>query len=90
MISESVSRNEMGMMVNLDPSAAQRLIAAITKEVEKAAAKGYQPLVICSAKIRLVLRRLTERSIPQLVILAYNEIVPQQVQLQTVGNVAIE
>jgi flagellar biosynthesis protein FlhA len=90
MISESVSRNEMGMMVNLDPSAAQRIITAITKEVEKAAAKGYQPLIICSAKIRLVLRRLTERSIPQLVILAYNEIVPQQVQLQTVGNVTIE
>jgi flagellar biosynthesis protein FlhA len=90
MISESVSRNEMGMMVNLDPSAAQRVITAITKEVEKAAAKGYQPLIICSAKIRLVLRRLTERQIPQLVILAYNEIVPQQVQLQTIGNVAID
>ena len=90
LISEAVSRNEMGMMVNLEPNVAQRIITAITKEVEKAGAKGYQPLIICSAKIRLVLRRLTERSVPTLVILAYNEIVPQQVNLQTIGNVAID
>lgn len=89
-ISEAVSRNEMGMMVNLEPNLAQKIINAISREVEKAAQKGYQPLIICSAKIRLVLRRLTERSIPNVVILAYNEIVPQQVQLQTVGNVVVE
>ena len=89
-LSESVTRNEMGMMVNLEPSVAQRVINAIGKEVEKAATKGYQPIVICSAKIRLVLRRLTERQLQNLVILAYNEIVPAQVQLQTIGNVVVD
>ena len=51
-------------------------------------ALGYQqPVLICMAALRLPLRRLTERTLPQLVILSYNEIVPNT-EVRAVGAVA--
>ena len=36
----------------------------------------WQPILLCSAKIRLPLRKLTERLFPTLVVLSYSEIMP--------------
>ena len=87
-ISDSVMRTDQGMTMTLDPTLVQKIVQTIVKEVEKVMAKGYtQPILLCSSKIRLVLRRLTERTLPHLVILSYNEIIPGQVDLQTIGVV---
>ena len=46
-----------------------------------------QPVLLCMAALRLPLRRLTERALPQLVILSYNEIVPNT-EVRAIGAVS--
>lgn len=85
---ESVSRTDHGLSLTLEPQLAQQLISAISRKIEETATKGYhQPALICSSKIRLVLKRLTERSLPVLTILSYNEVMAQEAQIQTIARI---
>lgn len=89
-ISDSVMRTDQGLSMTLDPLLVQKIVQTIAKEVDKVMSKGYtQPILLCSSKIRLVLRRLTERTLPHLTILSYNEIIPGQVDLQTIGVINV-
>ncbi|HEY9841655.1 MAG: flagellar biosynthesis protein FlhA [Candidatus Sericytochromatia bacterium] len=85
---ESVSRTDQGLSLLLEPQLAQQIIASISRKMEETAAKGYhQPVLICSSKIRLVLRRLTERSLPMMAVLSYNEVMAQEGQIQTIARI---
>jgi flagellar biosynthesis protein FlhA len=44
--------------------------------MEKMKAKNELPIIICSPTVRGQLKRLTESSFPDLVVLSYNEIIP--------------
>jgi flagellar biosynthesis protein FlhA len=57
--------------------------------MERMAQQGLQPVLICSSRLRLPLRRLAERSLPNLVILSFAEIVPQ-VTVVSAGLIALE
>jgi flagellar biosynthesis protein FlhA len=72
----------------LEPATTRLLLKAITSQVDRMVALGHSPVVICIQPLRLALRRFTERSLPQLVILSYNEIVPQ-VEVRALGNISM-
>ena len=72
---ESVQTTVSGPTLLLDPATASGLIAAIKAEAERMSEQGYPPALLCSSTIRLAVKRLTERNIPALCVLAYNEIV---------------
>ena len=71
------------------PSTAQRLLQRIGREMERMAQQGYQPVLICSSRLRLPLRRLTERSLPNLTLLSFGEIVPQ-INVVSAGLVTLD
>ena len=90
-ISDSLIRTDQGVSMSLDPMLVQKIVQMVVREVEKSMNNGIsQPILICSSKIRLVLRRLTERSIPNLTIISYNELIPGQADLQTIGTVNVD
>ena len=73
----------------LEPSASRLLIQNLSQQMERMMAMGYQqPVLLCMSALRLPLRRLTERSLPNLVILSYNEIVPNT-EVRAVGAVSL-
>lgn len=85
---ESVTRTEQGLSLTLEPQLAQQIVNNISRKIEETAGKGYhQPILICSSKIRLVLRRLTERALPMLTVLSYNEVMAQEGQIQTIARI---
>ena len=45
-----------------------------------------QPIVLCSPRTRLALKRLTERAAPQLVVLSYSEIAPG-LRVESIGQI---
>jgi len=71
------------------PDAAQRLLMRIGEGMETLAQLGHQPLLLCSAELRLPLARLAERSLPTLVVLSYHEISPH-VDVQAHAMVALD
>jgi flagellar biosynthesis protein FlhA len=74
---ESVQLTNNGLQLGVDPDTANRLLNNLNHACETVAAQGYNPVLLCSSQIRLPLKRLTERMLPNLTVLAYNEIVPR-------------
>ncbi|HLQ33704.1 MAG TPA: FHIPEP family type III secretion protein, partial [Chloroflexota bacterium] len=75
-ITNALYQTDQGLMISLDPTMVQKLMSRLQEEMEKIATDGFQPILLCSAKIRLPMRRLTERLFPTLVVLSYSEIMP--------------
>ena len=76
-IQSSITRTESGSFLTIDPNVGQAILHALSVQVEELQEKGLQPIVLCSPPIRPALRKLTERSFPNLVLLSWNEIAPK-------------
>lgn len=87
-IAGSIQSSPRGTFVNIDPRVAGALFEEIAKKWQKAMEDGYDPVILCSPEVRLPLKRLTERILPHLVILSFNEIAPD-IGVQSVGMVSI-
>lgn len=85
-ILDSIQPSDFGSYMTLDPRILQELMQALNKEMEKMLLKGYTPILVCAPVVRINLKRVTERQLPQLIVLSYNELV-QGVQVQAVGMV---
>lgn len=88
-ILDSIQPSDYGTYLALDPKILQVLVQSLTREVEKVVIKGLTPIVVCAPLVRINLKRVTERQLPQLIVLSYNELV-QGVQVQAVGMVGID
>ncbi|AET70276.1 flagellar biosynthesis protein FlhA [Desulfosporosinus orientis DSM 765] len=87
-ILDSIQPSEYGTYLALDPKVLHVLMQNLTAEVEKVVLKGYTPVIVCAPVVRINLKRVTERQLPQLMVLSYNELV-QGVQVQAVGMVGM-
>jgi flagellar biosynthesis protein FlhA len=67
----------------LEPSKAKTILGHINQGFEEVSSQGLPPVLLCNGKIRLPLRRILERSLPQLALLSYNE-VPTNIDAQSV------
>jgi flagellar biosynthesis protein FlhA len=56
----------------------------LLKQVNKLTSLGQQAIVIASPIVRLYFKRMTEQSVPGLVVLSYNELDPS-IEIQSVG-----
>jgi len=71
---DAVQMTPTGVMLALDPNTAGALLADLSRATERMLNEGQNPVLLCSSQIRLALKRLTERNLPGLAILAYNEV----------------
>jgi flagellar biosynthesis protein FlhA len=62
--------------LELPGSDTRMLIESIDRALKSLAIQRYQPILLCTTRIRLALRNLTERHMPQLTVLSYEEILP--------------
>ena len=88
MIADAIEETDQGSYLALDPTAVQRFFDSLSQQIAKSAMLSSQPIVLTSAVVRLHVKRLTERAIPGLVVLSYNEIVPD-VKVRSVGMVSL-
>lgn len=79
-----------GRLFSLSPVFVQNFLAGLNQEVERVIASlGAQPVLLTSARIRMPVKRLIDRSLPQISVLSYNEIGPS-IKVTSVGNVRLE
>ena len=84
-LAKSVHDTERGSYLSLDPQMGQAILEAVNRKMNIFAQHNYQPLLLCSPIVRRHLRHLTERFIPNLVILSHNELTPT-VRLKVLGE----
>ncbi len=85
-VKSGVQSTEHGSYLSLDPGTAQRIIKAVQEACDRAAADGYDPIILTTPQVRRHLRRLIERFVPQSVVLSHSEI-PSNVRLESIGVV---
>ncbi|HBV96617.1 MAG: flagellar biosynthesis protein FlhA [Peptococcaceae bacterium BICA1-7] len=87
-VGDSIQATQLGAYPVMEPGIARELLEAIMETVEKVSVKGITPIILCSPKVRLPLRKFTERYLPGLVLLSLNEISPN-VEVEAVGTVVV-
>lgn len=88
LISEGIQSSEHGSYLVIEPKIAQEIVRELTGLLEKSRFMGKQCVVLVSPLIRRYFRKLTERTLPGIPIISYNE-VPSQIELESIGMVKL-
>ncbi|HLK16443.1 MAG TPA: flagellar biosynthesis protein FlhA [Fimbriimonadaceae bacterium] len=83
---EQVKPTTVGTTLSIDSGVQRELVAKLQAQMDQAMAKGYQAVLLCSTTLRLPLRRILEKALPSLHVLAYNE-VASRADVEFVGQV---
>ena len=82
--------NPDGESLTLNPDFVKKLMDSLNYEFAKAVqATGNRPVILCSSPIRLIFRRLIERTYPQIVIMSYNE-VTNNTKAKSIGTIRVD
>ncbi|GAX90540.1 flagellar biosynthesis protein FlhA [Effusibacillus lacus] len=87
-ILENIQHSEQGSYLVLDPSVSQRIYQSLNEQIQYVTATGNTPIVLTAPNIRMHMRRLVERVLPDLTILSYNELDPS-IEVKSGGTVTI-
>lgn len=88
-IMDAVQQTEHGSFLSMDPGITQRILKNLSRQMERFAQTGEQPIVLASPVVRLYFKRLTEHFIPGLIVLSYNEL-DTTVEIQSMGMVSVQ
>jgi len=86
-LANAIQSSPQGTYLGLDPDVAQDIIQGVEGQLERFSVLNFQPILLCSPLIRPHVKRLTERFIPNLVVLSHNEI-SNDVRIESLGMVA--
>ncbi|MEC7641322.1 MAG: flagellar biosynthesis protein FlhA [Nitrospinota bacterium] len=88
-IAGSIQKTETASFLALEPKVAERIITRLQEAVENVVPLiETPPVLLASPVIRAYVRRLTERFLPELVVLSHNEILPS-IQIKTLKVVEL-
>lgn len=87
-IARSIVRSEGGDQLSLDPKVTQIILASLNEKIEEATSAGEKMVVLCSPVIRRHFKRLTEKFIPNLVVVSHNELSPET-NIRSLGTVRL-
>lgn len=88
MVSNSLLQTDQGVQLVMDPRAASDMIEGIASTIERHPEIAGQPILLVSPTTRRHISKLTNRFIPQLVVLSHNEI-STDVNIRSVATVEI-
>ncbi|MCK0470770.1 flagellar biosynthesis protein FlhA [Halalkalibacter sp. APA_J-10(15)] len=88
-IADSIQQTEHGNFLALDPNESQRILESAAAETDRLAQMGQTPVILCSPAVRMYVRQLIERYLPQVPVLSYNEL-ETDIEVQSVGVVNVE
>ncbi len=87
-LEDSLQETDEGYVSTLDMETINEIISKLSEEMARVSSSGYQLVVLTSSGSRPLLKNITERSLPGLVVLSYNEIVAQA-SIEQLGIISI-
>ena len=87
-LAEALQHTDQGEYLAVDPQLAQKLMQHMARQLEKFTRLNVQPVVLCSAQVRMHFKKLADRFIPNLVVLSYDEI-ETNVRIHSIGVVEL-
>lgn len=87
-ISSSINHTEHGTYLALEPSLAQKIIKNVHETIKKITLRGEQPIILTAPITRFYFRKLVEQISKDIVVLSYNELLPN-VEVLSIGTVKL-
>lgn len=87
-IAQNIIQTDQGQQLSLDPKVTQIILASLNEKIEEATSMGEKMVVLCSPVIRNHFKRLTEKFIPNLVVVSHNELSPDA-NIRSLGTVRL-
>ena len=88
MFINNIQQTEHGNYLALDPQLQEKILQNVYQKIEQLSIEYDNIVVLCSPTIRMYVKQLLERTMPQVAVLSYNELEPN-VQVQSVGVVEV-
>lgn len=88
LIINSISKNDRGSYLSIDPDIMQKIVAGLVEQINKLKEDINIPIILTSPFVRGYFRKLVDQFYPKAVVLSFNEI-DNAVQIQAVGNISI-
>ncbi|MDM8533105.1 flagellar biosynthesis protein FlhA [Clostridiaceae bacterium HSG29] len=88
MLMESIEQSGGTGYLSVDPMTSQKIINSIASELRNLVSIGEEPILVTAPIVRFYIKQLTEQSLPDLIVLSYNEI-ENDINLESVGMVEI-
>ncbi len=88
MLTKAIQHTDRESYLSIDPNNAQKIISNIEKKSKKFESTQSIPVLLCSPAVRMNLKKLTERFMPQLVVLSHSEIDPN-LNIKNIGMVTL-
>ncbi|WP_257350029.1 flagellar biosynthesis protein FlhA [Pseudalkalibacillus decolorationis] len=85
-IAESIQQTEHGNYLSMDPNDSQLIFDSITSEIKRVNEVNPMNVLLCSPAVRMYVRQLIERYLPDVIVLSYNELEPS-LEVQSIGVV---
>jgi flagellar biosynthesis protein FlhA len=82
---DNVNLTNFGSMLVITPDQQRDLMESIRAEVDRANVQGFHAVLLCGNQLRLPLKRLVEKQLPTLAVMAYNE-VAETAEVEFVGQ----
>lgn len=87
-IAGNLVQTETGQQLSLDPKVTQHILASLNEKIEEATSIGEKMVVLCSPVIRSYFKKLTEKFIPNLIVVSHNELSPDA-NIRSLGTVRL-
>ncbi len=85
-LAQNIIQTEKGQELSLDPKITQTILASLNERIEEATEMGEKMIVLCSPVVRRHFKRLTEKFIPNLIVVSHNELSPE-INIRSLGTV---
>jgi len=80
----SVHQSEYGSFLALDPQIGERVLGQVGEHMANFRKMEKPSISLCSPRLRAHFKKFTERNYPALIVLSYNEVIPQA-KVQSIG-----
>lgn len=88
LVADHIKQTEHGSYLTLDPEKQQAVLRSTAEQVERVTLQEETAVLLCSPAVRMYMKQLLGRALPQVVVLSYNELDPGA-EVQSVGVVNV-
>lgn len=81
-------KTDQGTVLSIDPNSWQKLLGKLSNLIDEGAKRGFQPVIVTASQLRLPLKKLLDRAIPQISVLSYNEI-DSTLSIENIGVISL-
>ncbi|MGD6871573.1 flagellar biosynthesis protein FlhA [Sutcliffiella horikoshii] len=89
LIADHIQQTEHGNFLSLDPNVSMEIVQKVGEQMEQFSVYEQSPILLCSPAVRMYVKQMLDRYLPQVPVLSYNEL-EASIEVQSIGVVNVE